>query len=133
LGRKTYTKLTNKLQLNANQLDLLYSIASRHFINTPPLPQIIIYNNPILDIFLTSSATTKLQTIAQSNSLLSNFCFYTDGSVIHISNPRCSMGIAWIQVSNNHISHSFSAQIQNWPSSYKAELIAILSAISTCP
>src|SRR5260363_159753 len=133
LGRKIYTQSTNKLQLNANYLDLLYSIASHHFINIPPLPQITIYNNPILDIFLNSSATSKLQTIAQSNAIFSNFSFYTNGSVVNISDPRCTMEIAWIQVFDNQISHSFSAQIQNWPSSYKAELIAILSAISTCP
>ena len=43
------------------------------------------------------------------------------------------MGIGWVQVCNNQILHKFSAQIQLWPSSYKAELVSILSAISTCP
>lgn len=43
------------------------------------------------------------------------------------------MGIGWVQVYENSIQHTFSAPIQNWPSSYKAELIAILSAICTCP
>src|SRR5947199_7763424 len=43
------------------------------------------------------------------------------------------MGIGWFQVCNNQILHKFSAQIQLWSSSYKAELVSILSAISTCP
>jgi ribonuclease HI len=43
------------------------------------------------------------------------------------------MGIGWVQVHNEQIIHKFSAQIQLWPSSYKAELFSILSAISTCP
>ena len=114
LGRKIYTQSANKLQLNASYLDLLYSIASRHFINITPPPQITIHSNPILDIFLNSSSTSKLQTIAQSNAIFLNFFFYTNGFVVNISDPRCTMGIAWIQVFNNQISHSFSAQIQNW-------------------
>ena len=44
-----------------------------------------------------------------------------------------SMGIGWVQVENNIITNSFAAQIQYWPSSYKTELLAILSAISTAP
>ena len=43
------------------------------------------------------------------------------------------MGIGWAQIHNNSVTHNFSAQITNWPSSYKAELFAILSAISTLP
>jgi len=43
------------------------------------------------------------------------------------------MGIGWVQVENNIITNSFAAQIQYWPSSYKTELLAILSAISTAP
>jgi len=43
------------------------------------------------------------------------------------------MGIGWTQVQNNTIIQSYSAEIKLWPSLYKAELIAILSVISTCP
>ena len=46
---------------------------------------------------------------------------------------QCSMGIGWIQTNNESIIHSFAAQIKYWPTSYKAELLAILSAISTAP
>ena len=43
------------------------------------------------------------------------------------------MNIGWVQIHNNTITHSYSSRIRLWPSSYKAELLAILSAISTCP
>ena len=54
-------------------------------------------------------------------------------SVIDICTNQYSMGIGWVQVCDDQILHKFSAQIQLWPSSYKAELVSILSAISTCP
>jgi ribonuclease HI len=60
--------------------------------------------------------------------------FYTDGSVIGIGTNQCTMGIGWAQVDDNQqVNYQFSAQIYQWPSSYKAELFAILSAISTAP
>src|SRR5256885_7179241 len=43
------------------------------------------------------------------------------------------MSIRWIQVENNSIINSFVAQVQHWPSLYKIELLAVLSAISTAP
>ena len=43
------------------------------------------------------------------------------------------MGIGWIQLENRTITHTFQAQIKFWPCSFKAELVAILSAIITAP
>jgi ribonuclease HI len=43
------------------------------------------------------------------------------------------MGIGWIQVDNKTILNTFQAQIQHWPCSFKAELVAILTAITTAP
>src|SRR5260364_315592 len=43
------------------------------------------------------------------------------------------MGIGWIQLHNQNILHTFQSQIKFWPCSYKTELVAILSAISTAP
>src|SRR3989337_1623507 len=42
------------------------------------------------------------------------------------------MGIGWIQVGINAPKEEFSARIVDWPSSTRAELIAILTAIYTC-
>ena len=52
LGRKNYTSSSNKLNLHANYLDLLYSIALRNPSYIPSPPTIPIYNNPIYEIFL---------------------------------------------------------------------------------
>ena len=41
------------------------------------------------------------------------------------------MGIGWVQILNNQVLHQFLASIKLWPSSYKVELMAILSAITT--
>jgi ribonuclease HI len=43
------------------------------------------------------------------------------------------MGIGWVQVVDNISTNSFSSQIKYWPSSYKTELLAVLSAICTAP
>ena len=43
------------------------------------------------------------------------------------------MGIGWVQVGDNQILHKFSAQIQLWLSFYKAKLVSVLLAVSTCP
>jgi len=43
------------------------------------------------------------------------------------------MNVGWIQTHNNTILQTYSSRIKLWPSSYKAELMAILSAICTCP
>src|SRR5260364_237510 len=99
---------------------------------------LFIYSFSTLYINITISykqhtAANNLQTIASANSNLLEFTFYTDRSVIDLGNSRCSMGIVWIQVFNNQVIYQFSAQIQDWPFSYKAKLVAILSAICTCP
>jgi ribonuclease HI len=119
--------------LHANYLDLLYSIALRNSFLAPPLPSIHINQSPVLEIFDSNSASIHLNQLASNNTSQNNFIFYTDGSVKNISTEQCSMGIGWTQIYNNSPIQNYSAQILNWPSSYKAELIAILSAICTCP
>ena len=62
----------------------------------------------------------------------SDLIFYTDGSLTDINSKDVRMGIGWIQVQENTPREEFSAQISNWPSSTRAELIAIVTAIYTC-
>jgi ribonuclease HI len=114
-------------------LDLIYSIAIRHPLHIPPAPNIFHNTSSIPSIFESGSLTNTLQTIADSNSNLSEITFYTDGSVLDFGSPNCSMGIGWVQTSQDNIIHKFQAQIKYWPCSFKAELTAILSAISTVP
>jgi len=129
-GRLNSDKTIN---LNANHLDLIYSIAIRNPIYIPPPPNLIISIPQIPSIFHPSPALDTLQLIANYNSNLKELTFYTDGSVLNLGNSQCSMGIGWIQLENQTITHTFQAQIKFWPCSFKAELVAILSAISTAP
>jgi ribonuclease HI len=78
-------------------------------------------------------STSNLQTIANNNSQLSELSFYTDGSVIDLGSNQCSMGIGWVQIHDTTTINTFQAQIKYWPCSFKAELIAVVSAVITAP
>ena len=124
---------SNKLKLNANLTDLIYNLAIRYLFTIPPLPSINLKNNYITEIFGFNETSKFLQNIAIQNLNQQELIFYTDGLVQNICTDQCSMGIGWVQIYNNQAIQTFAAQIKTWPSSYKAELIAILSAISTTP
>jgi ribonuclease HI len=121
------------IKFNANFLDLISSISIRHPSTTPPLPKLQISTIEIPPIFKSNSLTNTLQTIINTNSHLSELSFYTDGSVTNLGNSQCSMGIGWVQIDSGTVLNTFQAQIQYWPCSFKAELVAILSAITTAP
>ena len=121
------------INFNANPLDLIYSINLKNITSIPPSPNLIIHNSQIPPIFLSNPASDILQSIAYYNYYSTNLTFYTDGSVISSENLQCSMGIGWLLVNNNNILHTFQAQISLWPCSFKAELLAILSAICIAP
>ena len=84
LGWKTYQELSNKLKLNANYLDLLYSIAFHNPPTIPLLPTLQITSSSITMIFNPSEATQQLETIYQKNYNQQQLVFYTDRSVINI-------------------------------------------------
>ena len=130
LGRLDIDK---SIKFNANPFDLLHSIQIKTSSNIPTLPSLTIQASQIPSIFLDSPAFNTLQTIAHHNYSSTNLTFYTDGSVINTNTIQCSMGIGWLQLDNNNINHTFNAQISLWPCSFKAELLAILSAICTAP
>jgi ribonuclease HI len=121
------------LNLHANFLDIAYSVALRHPLHIPPLPSLTINSQQLPPIFETCQLVNNLQTIANSNYNLSSISFYTDGSVIDLGTSQCSMGIGWVQVDNSTTINSFQAQVKLWPCSFKAEILAILSAIITAP
>ncbi|CAI2201826.1 9417_t:CDS:1, partial [Funneliformis geosporum] len=60
--------------------------------------------------------------------------FYTDGSLSNTSTELCSIGIGWICPNLYEFTIcSFNASIINNPSSSRAELFALISAVITCP
>ncbi|RIA98313.1 hypothetical protein C1645_812866 [Glomus cerebriforme] len=62
-----------------------------------------------------------------------NLEFYTDGSLIDPAMNTMSMGFALIQSSSAAPYIEFAARIERWPSSYRAELAAILVALIISP
>src|SRR5260364_473768 len=98
------------INLNANHLDLIYSIAIRNPIYIPSPPNLIISIPQIPSIFHPSTALDTLQLIANHNSNLTELTFYTSGSVLNLGNSQCSIGIGWIQLENQTIIHNFQAQ-----------------------
>jgi ribonuclease HI len=59
--------------------------------------------------------------------------FYTDGSFTTNTHHDTTMGFAWIQTNPASQNLAFQASTTKWPSAYKAELMAVLSAIIICP
>ena len=59
--------------------------------------------------------------------------FYTDGSVFDLSKESVNMGFSFIQTNNNSPYVEFQASIENWPSSSRTELAAIVAALLVSP
>src|SRR3954471_21550553 len=65
------------------------------------------------------------------NIVASNF--YTDGSLSYPTSEEYTMGLGWIcpDISTAHSNH-FNAAVVNHPSSTRAELFALFTALITC-
>jgi ribonuclease HI len=74
-----------------------------------------------------------LSEIALSLSTASLLSFYTDGSLIHPTTDDCKMGIGWICIPESLPQVFFNASIENWVSSTRAEIFAILTALIVFP
>jgi ribonuclease HI len=61
------------------------------------------------------------------------FQFYTDGSLGNTPDQEKKMGAAWLQTKGPNPGNFYLASITDWPSSCKAELVAIILAIVTVP
>jgi len=59
--------------------------------------------------------------------------FYTDGSLGKAHDQSSRMGAAWLQTEGPNPGRTFQAGIDNWPSSTRAELVAILLATLSVP
>ncbi|GBB86931.1 hypothetical protein RclHR1_13390003 [Rhizophagus clarus] len=56
-----------------------------------------------------------------------NLVFFTDGLLINANTQAASMTAGFIRISeSNNIIHTFTSTVENWPSSLRAELFAIL-------
>ena len=59
--------------------------------------------------------------------------YYTDGSLQNANTLEAKMGIGWVAINDQNVIGTFSAQIRNWPSSTRCEIVALLSALCTAP
>jgi len=62
-----------------------------------------------------------------------SFQFYTDGSLGNSSDGEKRMGAAWVQTEGPNQGNFFAAGVTDWPSSYRAEIVAIILAMLTVP
>ncbi|GES97395.1 ribonuclease H-like domain-containing protein [Rhizophagus clarus] len=90
-----------------------------------------------LDLFfLDNSSIISLNSIAHSISQCNNIIFYTDGSCSIDYRAISSMGLGWL-ITNHPILDatqlSFSCRANKFLSSMKAESLALVSALATCP
>jgi len=85
LCKRTNNNTSNKLNLHANLLDSIYSIALCNPTMIPRPPTIIIYNNAVFKIFRNNQSSQILQQIAISNTTHTQLTFYIDGLVSDIT------------------------------------------------
>jgi ribonuclease HI len=98
-----------------------------------PMPTSTVGNDPVLKHISSIVTRNKLASFKDSFSLSQTLTFYTDGSLINSRSDLCCMGIGWVQVDSDGSSAAFSAQVERFPSSLRAELYSVLSAICTAP
>jgi ribonuclease HI len=74
-----------------------------------------------------------LSSYATNNHSSQSLTFYTDGSLSKFGQQDIKLSCAWIQIKDKDVKHSFSCSLTSFPSSTRAELMAIMTALITCP
>ena len=127
-------------ELNTPLFELFQQALFRHsFFNRQ-----IIYNlddiplaqhnpNPLLRFIEHGDTRNRLLIIQQKLLSFTNLDFYTDGSLIDLGKESVQMGFSFIQTNIDSPYIEFSASIDNFPSSTKTELAAIVSALLVSP
>jgi ribonuclease HI len=95
-------------------------------------------NNPQKDSLITkyierTSTRNELYKIQEEFKKSKTFEFYTDGSLIEQGTINCALSCAFKQIGKNAPVRSFATELENWPSSIRSELSAIILAIITVP
>jgi ribonuclease HI len=92
-------------------------------------------NDPIIRYVTNKLVRTKLIALKQKFKFAPTLTYYTDGSLKDPGTDTMKMGIGWVQTESFPCTSrgSFSAQVERFPSSTRAEIYAILSALVTAP
>ncbi|POG67801.1 hypothetical protein GLOIN_2v1843361 [Rhizophagus irregularis DAOM 181602=DAOM 197198] len=91
----------------------------------------ILNRNLITQLISPDTLHLPLFNISKQLSTYNNIEFYTDGS-LNRDDDFPKMGYGWIFTTNLSDNVKFSGSCKDWPSSSKAELMAILTALITC-
>ncbi|PKB99565.1 hypothetical protein RhiirA5_429502 [Rhizophagus irregularis] len=91
------------------------------------------HNNIITRYIDFSESRNDLLRIQQQLSDTSTLTFYTDGSLIDNGSESCSMSFGFAQACDLSPKVLFTSTCQHWPSSYRPESLAILTAIIVSP
>jgi exonuclease III/ribonuclease HI len=89
--------------------------------------------DPILKHVSTANIRLQLWEIKTSLTDATNIQFYTDGSLSDAGTTNMKMGIAWVVAEPSELYNEFSASCSLYPSSTRAEIFAILSALCVVP
>ena len=102
---------------------------------SPQLPSFDIPNNLILNFFTDSPFRNILLHYQHllDNPYTERLEFYTDGSLMDLGTTTCSMSYACIHTTYDAPPFELSSKIENWPSSTRAEVAAILITLLLCP
>ena len=85
-------------------------------------------------MFCSKERKTLLKAICNNNQNLAQVYIYTDGSLREEQKSIKKLGYAYIQIgANNNIICKVRGRAENWASSTRAELIAILEALLISP
>ncbi len=144
---RSNVRLSNKQIQLVHQLPDLSELSYSHFefmtsamlIKCPTqlqpvsTPSHLLSQQLISKFIVQGSYQSKLATLASQLTDHNTINFYTDGSLSHGGTIRMTMGIGWTTTFKNVNNVTFHAAISGNPSSTKAEIIAILTALITCP
>ena len=81
-----------------------------------------LYRNSLLEAYNDNQ-------IENINNNMTEYEFYTDGSLKDRGNIQMSMGSSWIQTLGSNPNTTFKTGSTSWPSSFKAETIAIFTVL----
>jgi len=125
-------------ECNIKQADLINMAMSRYKYNRLHLEKKIDPIQPINHLLIDELINEQiyrdlLKEIASKYSNNKELEFYTDGSLYNIGTDNIKIGIGWIQTNIDASPASFISSIENFPSSTKAETMALLTALLVTP
>jgi ribonuclease HI len=96
--------------------------------------------NIILELLEPSNSRNNLLIIQRTLSSFNNntqciFEFYTDGSLINLGTEQCSVNCSFAHLNTEFDipQVEFATKIDNWPSAYRGELLAVILALCVVP